>query len=309
VKDTFLGIEIGGTKLQLVAGDASFRIRERVRYAVDRKQGAAGIRWQIEAALTQLLPEVQPKAIGVGFGGPVEWRSGRIAVSHQIAGWSDFNLARWLQGRVQVPVYVDNDANVAALGEALCGAGRGFQNVFYVTVGSGVGGGLVADGMIFHGAVPGETEVGHLRLDRHGATVEATCSGWAVDQKVKEAIRQQPQGVLGQLAEKAGAADARCLAKALEEQDPAARQILQETTRDLAFGLSHVVHLLHPEVIVLGGGLSLIGEPWRAAVEQNLPGQIMEAFQPGPRVVLARLGEDAVPVGALALACQRSKGG
>lgn len=307
VKDTYLAIEIGGTKLQLVAGSASLQIAERVRYTVAREQGAEGIRHQIREALAELLPKLQPAAIGVGFGGPVDWRSGRIAVSHQIAGWAGFELADWLQALAGVPVYVENDANVAALGEATYGAGAGHNPVFYVTLGSGVGGGLVADRQIFHGATPGEAEIGHLRLDRHGATVESKCSGWAVDQKVRRAVRQQPQGVLARLTGATEAGKARLLKPALEQGDPLARQIIAETAQDLAFGLSHVVHLFHPEIIVLGGGLSLVGEPLRLAVETALEEYVMEAFLPAPRVHLAQLGEEAVPLGALAFAFHQSR--
>jgi predicted NBD/HSP70 family sugar kinase len=101
--------------------------------------------------------------------------------------------------------------------------------------------------------------------------------------------------------------EAKFLSAALLQNDPLAAAILEETAEDLAFGLSHVVHLFHPEIIVLGGGLSLVGEPLRAAVERLAPRFIMEAFAPGPRIALARLAEDAVPVGALCLAAERER--
>jgi glucokinase len=199
---------------------------------------------------------------------------------------------------------MDNDANTAALGEALQGAGRGFDPVFYVTLGSGVGGGLAVAGQIYHGATPGEAELGHVRLDRHGTIVENRCSGWAVDAKIRALRQTGLGGVLGQLLAEAKTAggEARFLAPALAAGDPAARAILEETADDLAFGLSHVVHLMHPQVIVLGGGLALVGDPLRAAVAHQLPRHLMTAFHPGPQVRLATLREDAVPTGALALA-------
>jgi glucokinase len=107
--------------------------------------------------------------------------------------------------------------------------------------------------------------------------------------------------LLAKLASGAGGGEARHLADALRQGDSAAERIIRETAEDLAFGLSHVAHLFHPEVIVLGGGLSGVGEPLRAAVETALRPFLMEAFLPGPRVCLAGLGEDAVPVGALLL--------
>ena len=299
---SFLGIEIGGTKLQLVVGDADARITSRRRLAVDKARGGAGIREQIAGALPELMQLAKPAAIGVGFGGPVDSATGQICCSHQIEGWSEFPLGEWLRGLTGLPVTVDNDANTAALGEALRGAGVGRNPVFYVTLGSGVGGGLVVDGRIYHGAKPGEAELGHVRLDKSGVTVEQRCSGWAVDRKIREACQREPRSPLAKLTADADHGEARALAPALAQGDALAQRILDEVADDLAFGLSHVTQLMHPEVIVLGGGLSLVGEPLRAAVASALKRYVMEAFAPGPRVMLAGLGEDAVPVGALLLA-------
>lgn len=298
----YLGIEIGGTKLQILTGAAP-KILERHRFAVAPAEGAAGIRRQLESALPKIIASAKPAAVAVGFGGPVDWRTGKIARSHQIEGWSDFGLADWLHQLTGVPVFVENDANAAALGEALHGAGVGVNPVFYVTLGSGVGGGLVVDGHIYHGASPGESEIGHLRLDHHGTIVESRCSGWAVDAKIRALKATDPSGLLAKMLGPTPGGEARLLAAALP--DPTAQRILDETAEDLAFALSHVVHLFHPQIIVIGGGLSGVGEPLRAAVETALPRFVMEVFAPGPRIALAGLGEDAVPVGALELACQK----
>ena len=297
-----VGIEIGGTKLQLVLGNDSGEICQRRKLPVQASNGAEGIRHQIQRVLPELIARRKVAAIGVGFGGPVDWRQGRICRSHQVEGWSEFDLGEWLRGFAPATVTIDNDANVAALGEALCGAGVGFNPVFYVTLGSGVGGGLVVDGKIYHGATPGEMEIGHVRLDRQGTIVESRCSGWAVDARIRELKRTDPGGVLSQLTASVSAGEAAFLPSAIQKSDPLAESILGELVEDLAFGLSHVVHLIHPEVIILGGGLSGIGEPLRRQVERALPAFLMEAFTPGPKIALAGLGEDAVPVGALQMA-------
>ena len=300
---SLLGIEIGGTKLQIVVGDRSARIGERHRLTVDKARGGEGIREQIAATVKLLRSKLSISAVGVGFGGPVDNSTGKICCSHQIEGWSEFPLGDWLRDLTGAPVVVDNDANVAALGEATHGSGVGANPVFYVTLGSGVGGGLVVDGKIYHGLKPGEAEIGHIRLDKSGTTVESRCSGWAVDRTIREAIRHAPTSPLGQLVgANSRAGEARHLAAALAQNDPLAQVILSAISDDLAFGLSHVVQLMHPEVIILGGGLSLVGEPLRSAVEEALSRYVMEAFAPGPKVRLATLLEDAVPVGALALA-------
>jgi glucokinase len=298
---THLGLEIGGTKLQLVLGDDAGKIIARRKLPVVASAGAAGIRAQIEQTLPELLHGRQTQRIGVGFGGPVDWQTGRICRSHQIEGWSEFDLAGWLRRLTGVPVVADNDANVAALGEALVGAGIGFSPVFYVTLGSGVGGGLVVGGKIYHGAKPGEAEIGHVRLDRAGTIVESRCSGWAVDARIREITAKEPGGLLARLVGNTVGGEAKHLATALQQGDAAATHLLQETADDLAFGLSHVVHLFHPQIIILGGGLSGVGEPLRAAVETHLRRFTMDAFAPGPQLALAALSEDAVPVGALKL--------
>ena len=297
-----LGIEIGGSKLQIVTGDCDARILQRQRLVVNTARGGVGIREQIAAALGGILAAGRPGAVGVGFGGPVDWRSGRICCSYQIEGWSNFGLGEWLHSLTGAPVRVDNDANTATIGEALRGVGRGCDPVFYVTLGSGVGGGLVVNGQIYHGAQPGEAEIGHVRLDRSGRIVEDSCSGWAVDKKIRALKKSAPESLLGRLAGEVTGGEAKHLPAALAQGDPTAQRILNETAGDLAFALSHVVHLFHPAVIVLGGGLSLVGEPLRAAVERALRDFTMTEFAPGPRVRLAELGEDAVPVGALLLA-------
>lgn len=299
---SILGIEIGGTKLQLVLGDETGKIQARRKLKADSNGGATAIRGQISRAIPELLTLGPIDAVGVGFGGPVDWRTGKIGCSHQIAGWSEFDLSGWLQKQVPAPVRVDNDANVAALGEAHCGAGIGSNPIFYVTLGSGVGGGLVTDGKIFHGATPGESEIGHVRLDRAGTTVESRCSGWAVDARIRELKSSAPTSAFARLVGDERGGEAKQLGPALSEGDSTAQQLLLDVSEDLAFGLSHVVHLFHPQIIILGGGLSGVGKPLQAAVESALRRFTMEAFAPGPKVCLSKLGEDAVPMGALLLA-------
>ncbi|HZJ13408.1 MAG TPA: ROK family protein [Chthoniobacteraceae bacterium] len=302
-----LAIEIGGSKLQLVVGNAIGRILVRFRSPVDRSLGAEGIRALIAEALPSLIENWKLRAIGVGYGGPVDWRTGRIVKSHHIEGWNDFPLAEWLTSLSGLPAIVENDANVAALGEALHGAGVGFNPVFWVNIGSGIGGGLVVDGRLYHGATPGEAEIGHLRLDRDGTIVEDRCSGWSIDRRIREEIQREPDSALAQLvAPSRPGCEARHLGAALAQGDPLAQRILDDALGWLAFALSHVVQLFHPEVIVVGGGLSLLDEPVRAGIEKALPQFVMDAFLPGPKIVLAKLCEDAVPVGALALAASHS---
>jgi len=298
----YLGIEIGGTKLQVVLGNDNANIIDRRRFNVDPAAGGAGIRKQIAQATADFLRHHRITAVGIGFGGPIDWKTGKIACSHHVEGWSDFEITSWMQDLVHAPVQVDNDANTAAFAEALRGAGKHSNPVFYVTLGSGVGGGLVVNGQLFHGMTPGEAEIGHVRLDKSGAIVEKRCSGWAVDRRIREALKENPNSALHKLIGGVQGAEARHLRKAIESGDELAGRILEETAEDLGFALSHVTHLVHPEMIILGGGLSLMGELLREAVQRHHKRFLMQAFQPGPAVRIAVLGEDVVTVGALLLA-------
>lgn len=297
----FLGIEIGGTKLQLATAQSGGKITNRKRFFVDAESGATGIRQQLEEGL-QALKTDTVKAIGVGFGGPVDYQRGAIATSHQVKGWNDFNLAQWLCDLTGKPIAIENDANTAALAEALYGSGQGHNRVFYMTIGSGIGGGMIIGGNIYHGKSPGEAEIGHLRLTKKGLTLENSCSGWAVNKRVKEAIKKQPESILARLSARHEGPEAALLQPALEENDATAKKIMEEVTSDLAFALSHVVHLFHPDMIVIGGGLSLLGNHLLAPLQSSLQQFIMQAFLPLPPIKTALLGEDVVPVGAIALA-------
>ncbi len=301
----FVAVEIGGTKLQICAGTAEGTIVDRLRFNVERERGAEGIREQIAQGVPELIAKWQPSAIGVGYGGPVDWRTGRIWKSYHIAGWSDFPMADWLREQTGLPVFVENDSNLATLGEAICGAGKGMNPVFYTNMGSGVGGGLVVDGRIYHGAPPGEMEFGHLRLHGPERILEDDCSGWSLDCAIRVAVENTPESALAQLVKANPGGEAKHLVKALEGGDPLAISLLETLAGHFTNALGVVVQLLHPEVIVIGGGVSLIGEPLRAAVVKRLPSFIMDVFHPGPEVRLAGLREDSVPVGALLMAADR----
>jgi glucokinase len=146
---------------------------------VNRPKGAAGIRQQIERLAPPLLRNV--RAIGVGFGGPFDTNTGRAVRSHQITGWDDFPVKRWFERKLRLPTFVDNDQNCAAFAEATVGAGRGLRRVFYVTVGTGIGGGLVIDGELYNGRF-GAAEIGHTWVGGH--RLEAVASGLAIERGV-----------------------------------------------------------------------------------------------------------------------------
>lgn len=297
----FLGIEIGGTKLQLLVTDEHLNQLDSFRFTVDKTFGAKGIRSRIEEVVEKTR-SYQIKRIGVGFGGPVNKTTGKIFTSYHVDGWSDFSVKDWLTKVAHCDVIVENDANVAALAEAVHGAGKNYQTVFYVTLGSGVGSGFVINQKIYQGAVQGEMEFGHIRLSKAGATVQNSCSGWAVNEKIRAANKQHPGTILDALARNLNGNESSVLAEAIKRKDAIAIDILEHTLDDLAFALSHVIHLLNPEIIILGGGLSLMGDILREGIESRMKKYLLDALQPGPVIQLAMLKENVVPIGAVSLA-------
>ncbi len=186
-KPPLVGIEIGGTKLQLGIGAGNGTLLAIERLRVDPSKAAAGIREQIKAAFPRLLERAglardQVRAVGIGFGGPVDSALGRTQKSYQVAGWDDFPLAEWVATELGVGCAVlENDADTAGLAECRFGAGRGFSPLLYITVGSGIGGALIVDDRIYRGAGSGATEIGHLRVPcqrGYKATKGVSRNGW-----------------------------------------------------------------------------------------------------------------------------------
>lgn len=344
----FLGIEIGGTKLQLGLGDGDGALAALWRGSVDPSQGADGIRRQIVQAVPQLLAQAgldrsRLRGVGVGFGGPVDDATRTVIKSHQIAGWDDFPLADWVGDLVGLPAALGNDADVAGLAEALFGAGKGLSPIFYVTIGSGIGGGLIIDGQIYRGVGRGAAEIGHLDLEglRWGddAIVESVASGWGLAENARKGLeyfmdgahtlraaeaaragRPLPAEPLGRdairhfssrlsLVPDWGAITVPDIVRAAEEGDEFARNLLRDAIDALAVGIRHVLALLSPRRIVIGGGVSLIGEgllfePLRKRVAER----VFKPFADCYDIVPAALGEAVVVHGALALARQRLGG-
>jgi len=312
----FLGIEIGGTKLQLGIGPGDGPLAALWRGHVEPARGAEGIRRQIVQAVADLLDQArltrdQLRGVGVGFGGPVDDGTATVIKSHQIEGWDDFPLAQWLSDLVELPVVLGNDADVAGLAEALFGAGKALAPLFYVTIGSGIGGGLVIDGRIHRGAGRGAAEIGHLRVPVHTEAgvrhvpLEQVASGWAIQTWAREEARKShaSQTLWREVQGDDPELTAAHVARAAAAGDEAAWHILYRAWEHLAEALCQVIALICPRRIVIGGGVSLMGEtllfePLRKLVAQRVFAPFAGCYD----IVPAALGEEVVVHGALALA-------
>jgi len=337
----YLGIEIGGTKLQLGVGDGtSDQLAAWDRLDIDARRGAAGILDQIEHAAAGLIQRFPVARLGIGFGGPVDTAAGRVIVSHQVDGWRDFPLASWCHKTLGVPAALGNDCDSAALAEAKHGAGRGKETVFYVTVGTGIGGGFVKGGVLHGRGRPSSAEIGHLRpglqADRPEATVESLASGLGIAEAAKDRLsreialplrtaalhskqrrdlREDGQSPVANwheecrrdLLERAGgdvdAVTAKLVGQAAAEGNQLAMEVLHRSCQVLGWAIAQTITLLAPEVVVVGGGVSLLGEelffaPLRQAVRRYVFPPLAEAYE----IVPAALGELVVVHGAIALA-------
>jgi glucokinase len=306
----FLGIEIGGTKLQLGVGSGDRPdLVELRRLDVDAASGAQAIGQNIEQVAGELIAKHHVRGIGFGFGGPVNAATGRVVKSHQVAGWEDFPLVEWCQARWPLPIALGNDCDVAGLAEARYGAGRGCRVVFYVTIGTGVGGGLSIDGQIYRGSGSIAAEIGHLRpsldADTPHDTVEAQAAGPAILEKALELgqgmdHRGQPASPDAPPPNWRSAKD---VSDAARLGDWRALHALARAHRAMGWAIAQVVTLVAPEVVVLGGGVSLIPEPhWLAPIRWYAEKFAFPPLVKSYRIVPAELGEEVVVHGAVALA-------
>jgi glucokinase len=316
----FLGVEIGGTKLQLGLGAGDGHILALWRGTVNPSEGSEGIRKQIVSAVPELLAKANAdrghlRGVGIGFGGPTDDATGSVVKSHHIAGWDGFPLADWVTELVGVPAVICNDADVAGLAEAHFGAGKGLSPIFYITVGSGIGGGLIIDGQVYRGVGRGAAEVGHLRPvyppSRHGheRILEDWASGWGIGRAAEEAERAGGDVSGIRRAAAGGAVTGKAVAEAARLGDAVALRIVDEAVQALAEGVCSVIKLLCPRRVIIGGGVSLVGEELlfrplcRYVAERGFA-----AFAGLTDIVPAALGEEVVVHGALALARQRLGG-
>jgi glucokinase len=291
--EMFLGIEIGGTKLQLGVGTGDGALTGLWRRGVDVAAGGEGIRRQIVAAIPELLASAhlnrsKLNGIGIGFGGPVDDATRSVLKSHQVGGWEGFPLAAWAEQALGLPTVLGNDADCGALAEATCGAGKGLTPVFYMTIGSGIGGGLVINGEVYRGSGKGAVEVGHLRVTTpDGPTpLELVASGWAIDRAAGRSGQE--------------------VADAAARGDASARAILDRVCDYLAEALCHVIALMCPRCIVIGGGVSLMGDVLFNPLRRKVAERVFKPFADCYEIVPAALGEEVVVHGALRLAATRS---
>ncbi|HET9911131.1 MAG TPA: ROK family protein [Anaerolineales bacterium] len=306
-----IGIEIGGTKTQVGIGSADGKLLQKgvLRKNVDRTQGAAGIREDLlvmvkDLLLSSHLTLSNISKIGIGFGGILDSKRGVVLKSYQIEGWDRFPLKEWAEKQWGKQVIVQNDASTAGLAESLVGSGRGCSRVFYMTIGSGIGGAWIVDGKPDNGQGFGAAEIGHMWVPSPESGVpielEQICSGWAIGRRAQLAASKK-RTLMKKMVKTVAQIDAKIVYSAAVQGDKLAQQLMSETCQVLGLAISNVIDLLHPERVILGGGVALMGPLFWDQLRREVRARTIPFFAPHVDLVRAKLKQDVVVVGALCL--------
>jgi glucokinase len=305
-----LALDIGGTKLAAGVVDAEGRthsflvVPSRTELGVDTvllDLFALGRRAVAESD----VPWSEITAVGIGCGGPLDAARGVLIAPPHLPGWHDVPVTALAEEEFELPATLENDATAAAAGEHRYGAGVGTRNMVYLTVSTGVGGGVVIDGRLYRGSMGNGGEFGHVTVDLHGrpcrgcgrrGCLEAYVSGTSISERAIETM--DPSSSLARL-ERPSAAD---VATAARAGDPYAQAVWDETVEALGCGLTSIVNLFEPELVVLGGGVTRAGEHLFGPVRTIVREQAMAPAGRRAEIVRAALGDQVGVVGAAAIA-------
>ena len=302
------GIDIGGTKiataLQTLDGE---RIASR-RLPTEVSLGPHKILENILQVIASMLVETKATliAIGIGCPGPIDIGHGLVLSPTNLPDWIDFPIVELVDKRFGVPIRLDNDANAAALGEYFYGAGRGFKDILYVTISTGIGGAIICNGQLHHGIRASAGEVGHTIVKPDGircrcgiyGCLETICSGLSIARRMKETLAARN----GKQIEDLDEITAETVVEAVKRGDAAALSIWDETIKYLSIGVGNAITLIAPEAVIIGGGVASAGElllePLRREIRKNVTMLPIEKV----KILKALLGSESGVCGALMLA-------
>jgi len=311
-EDLTIGVDIGGTKVAAALVGATGEIAQKIREPMNAAGTAAGGFAAVAAAVSAIFAAVPAaraavKGIGLCSPGPLDPKTGVVLNPPNLPCWRNFPLAAETERAFGIPARVDNDGNAAALAEALWGAGAGYTNVFYATLGTGIGTGIVFDRKIYHGRTGSAAEGGHMTIDYKGpkcgcgkpGCIEALASGPAIARRAQARLTAGSR--ILQLAGSLDGVRAEHVGQAFQEGDRVAREILQETAHLLTVWLGNIVDLLEPDVMVVGGGIAELMSGFFPGISRNLPQWAINQRAGEIPLVMARYGADAGIAGAAAL--------
>ncbi|MDL2409352.1 ROK family protein [Rhizobium calliandrae] len=310
MKKVALAFDLGGTELRAALVSDKGNLLSFSVVPTHAAEGPAAVIQQIEllaGAVLAQTPDLSPVGIGIGAPGPLDPEAGIVIAPPTLAGWYEVPLADILSSRFQLPVRLENDANAAALGEWRYGAGRGARSMVFVTVSTGIGGGVIVDGRILHGRRGLAAEIGHMTITNEGercfcgaiGCFEAVASGTALGRRATARTRQFDGSQLRQLS---GDADVtgRHVVEAARKGDAQALELLHGEARWLGIGFTNLLHLYSPDILVMGGGISHGFDLLQEAMTATIRDRAMPAYRDVP-IVPAQLGGHAGLIGAASL--------
>lgn len=310
-----IGVDLGGSTIKAGIVDARGKILRDTSIPAEAHQGPTHVIGQIAKSIHHLLDGFSKSpndfvGIGVGSPGSVDLDGGTVKYPPNFPGWTVVRLGEALEKEFGLHAEVDNDANAAAVGEAKFGAGLDHKDFIMVTLGTGVGGGLILDGKLYRGPFGGAGELGHMTIDHNGplcncgnrGCVEAYVGAKYLTQRAVEKVRTNPKSKILQLAENDPTRiDPKIVSLAAQEGDATALDVLSETGKYLGIGLANVVNLLDVRLIIIGGGIAHAGKPLFDAVKESVNKHVLKPMTEGLEVLPAKLGNAAGILGAAAL--------
>jgi glucokinase len=324
LSNCFLGIDLGGSSICAALVNLQGRILHFRKVETRSEEGPRKVVERI-VDLAQALRRdsgLRPnQVLGVGIGAPglIDLKKGVVRFSPNLPGWKDIPLQRQLQAALKRPVELDNDANVAAFGEQWHGAGQGYRNVVVYTLGTGVGGGIILDGEIFHGSCDAAGELGHTTVLPDGpmcncgnrGCLEALSSGTAIARAGVEALAgADPESPLRVLSGgRPEAVTAKMVFTAARQGDTGAQGVVSSAARYLGISIANLVNLLNPELIVIGGGVSIAGEALLRPVRDEVARRALKETHACVKIVAAKLADQAGVIGAAGLSAHARRRG
>lgn len=306
-----IGVDIGGTSTRGAVVSAEGRILRRAEIRTDPTAGTKGIL----AILDDLLKDGHENvgAIGVGAAGFVNFATGSITFAPNLQ-YGDAQVGAAVRAHTNLPVVVDNDANAAAWGERAFGAAVGNDDIVLVTVGTGIGSGIIIAGRLIRGHTGTGAEIGHTVIDPNGppchcglrGCLEQFAAGQAIERMARDAIRDDPGSSIIDFAGSIESITAAHVAKAARQRDKTALNVLKGAGTYLGIGLSNIANVFDPQVIVLGGGVISAGEPFLGPARDELFAMTTAQRRRPMRMAVGVLGDDAGILGAAALAFEEA---
>ncbi len=303
-----IAVDLGGTQIRAARYDLELNQLQRENTLTLAAAGVQPTIDRMKAYIRKVLPAGAEDVMGIGISspGPLNPFSGVIVAPPNLPGWLDVPLRDIIAEEFKLPVYIGNDANVAALAEASKGAAQGCRHVTYITVSTGIGAGIICDGKLLLGREGLAAEFGHIPIifdNRTVSSVELEAAGPAIARRAKRAIEAGASSMVSDLAQgDLGGIDAKVVGMAAASGDKLAIDVIAYAGRIIGLGIVSILHLFNPEVIVIGGGVTKTGDllfaPMRKAVSEHV---MDEAYIENLRIEPSALGDDVALVGAAAL--------